>query len=96
MFLKRHDFIIPEKLYYAVVDNYKKVNEIFNHYQSFDIEIYTLSFPNNLYLNSINFNTHNIDYNKIYINSIYYYIMKHLRKAWDIKKTRHSKIKWFF
>ena len=45
------DFIIPEKLYYDY-DNYKKVYEIFNHYQNFDIEIYTLSFTYNLYLNS--------------------------------------------
>ena len=46
------DFIIPEKLYY-----YTKVYEIFNHYQNFDIEIYTLNFTYNLYLSSVNFKT---------------------------------------
>ena len=63
-----------------------KVYEIFNHYPKFDIEIYTLSFTYNLYLNSVNFKTHNIDYDNININSISYYIIKYLRKAWDIKK----------
>ena len=43
------DFIIPEKLYYDVIDNYKKVFEIYNHLQNFDIEMYTLSFTYNLY-----------------------------------------------
>ena len=80
------DFIIPEKLYYDVVDNYKKVYEIFNHYPKFDIEIYTLSFTYNLFLNSVNFKTRNIDYDNININSISYYIMKYLRKAWGIEK----------
>ena len=87
------DFIIPEKLFYVVVDNYKKVYEIFNHYQNFDIEIYTLSFTYNLYLSSVNFKTHNIDYDNININSISYYIMKYLRKAWDIKKKDILKLK---
>ena len=70
------DLIIHEKLYYDVVDSYKKVYEIFNHYKNFDIEIYTLSFTYNLYLNSVNFKTCNIDYDNININSISYYIMK--------------------
>ena len=63
-----------------------KKYQIFNHYQNFDIEIYTLSFTYNLYLSSVNFKTHTIDYDNFTINSISYYIMKYLRKAWDIKK----------
>ena len=86
------DFIIPEKLYYDVVDNYKKVYEIFNHYQNFDIEIYTLSLTYNLYLNSVNFKTHIVNYDNININSISYYIMKYLRKAWGIKKQDIQKL----
>ena len=100
------DFIIPEKLYYDVVDNYKKVYEKFNHYQNFDIEIYTLSFTYNLYFSSAIFKTHNINYDNINydninydninINSILYYIMKYLRKAWDIKKQDIQKLKGSF
>ena len=78
------DFVITIKLYYDIIDNYKKVYEICNHYPKFDIEIYTLSFTYNLYLNSVNFKTCNIDYDNININSISYYILKYLRKAWGI------------
>ena len=86
------DFMIPEKLYYDVVDNYKKVYEIFNHYPKFDIEIYTSSFTYNLYLNSVNFKTRSIDYDNININSISSYIMKYLRKAWGIEKQDIAKL----
>ena len=85
-------FIIPEKLYYDVVDNYKKVYEKFNHYPNFDIEIYTLIFTYNLYLNSVHFKTRNIDYDNIDINSISYYIMKYLRKAWGTEKQDIEKL----
>ena len=55
------DFLIPEQLYYDVVNNYKKVYEIFNHYQNFDIAIFTL-FTYNLYLSSVNFKPHIVNY----------------------------------
>ena len=79
------DFIIEDDLYYDILDNYKKVYAIFHNYPKFDFELYTLSLSYNLYLNSVNLKTRNIDYDNININSISYYIMKYLRKAWGIK-----------
>ena len=46
--------------------------------------IITKSFTYNLYLSSVNFKTHIVNYDNV--NSISYYIMKYLRKAWDIEK----------
>ena len=44
------------------MENYERVMKIFKKYPEFDMNLYTLSFSFNLYLNSINFQTHIINY----------------------------------
>ena len=75
-----YDFRITEELY-----NDTKINEIFKHYPKFDIELYTVSFSYNLYLNSVNFKNHIINYENIDVNSISYYILRYLRKHGILK-----------
>ena len=46
--------------------------------------LFTKFFSYNIYLKGNNFKTKDVDYENIDINPITYYIIKYLRKSWEI------------
>ena len=48
--------------------------------------LFTKAFSYNIYLEANNFKIKNVNYENIDINPITYYIIKYLRRSWDISE----------
>ena len=80
------EIILPKKLKKEILEHYKHINDLFKSYPKFDMYLFTKFFSYNIYLKANNFKTKNVDYENIDINPITYYIIKYLRKSWEISK----------
>ena len=80
------EIILPKKLKKEILEHYKQINDLFKSYPKFDMYLFTKFFSYNIYLKANNFKTKDVDYKNIDINPITYYIIKYLRKSWEISK----------
>ena len=80
------EIILPKKLKKEILEHYKHINDLFKSYPKFDMYLFTKFLSYNIYLKANNFKTKDVDYENIDINPITYYIMKYLRKSWEIDR----------
>ena len=80
------EFILPKKLEKEILEHYKHINDLFKSYPKFDMYLFSKFFSYNIYLEANNFKIKKVDYENTDINPITYYIMKYLRKSWEISK----------
>ena len=80
------EIILPKKLKKEILEHYKHINDLFKSYPKFDMYLFTKFFSYNIYLEANNFKTKDVNYENIDINPITYYIIKYLRKSWEISK----------
>ena len=80
------EIILPKKLKKEILEHYKHINDLFKSYPKFDMYLFTKFFSYNIYLEANNFKTKNVNYENIDINPITYYIIKYLRKSWEISE----------
>ena len=88
--IKKYDLfeeiILPKQLEEEILEHYNYIDNLFKSYPRFDMYLFTKFFSYNIYLKANNFKTKDVYYKNVDIIPITYYIIKYLRKSWEISK----------
>ena len=71
------------------------IKDLYKLYPKFNMYLFKKAFSFNLYLETNNFNTDDVDYSDICITSIAHNIIKYLRKSRRINKEDIKKVPYF-